>query len=112
MVCDEMWSYDEDLGVATLVGFRILCPACDKARHFGLAGLIDRAELALDQLAAVNGIDLAAARRLQRNAGRDWVRRSALAWTIKVDPALLEAWPALEVLVGARGVPGEGRERL
>lgn len=112
MVCDEVWSYDEARGVATLERFRILCPLCDKARHFGLAGLIGRADVALDQLARANEIDLAAARRLQRDAKRDWIRRSVRAWTIGVDSALLEVWPDLSVLVGERGLPGEGRARL
>ncbi len=34
MVCDELWPYDTTDGVAALTGVRILCPACDHARHF------------------------------------------------------------------------------
>jgi hypothetical protein len=112
MVCDELWSYDETDGVATLTSVRILCPACDHARHFARAGQLGQAATALSTLARVNGISESGARALQVKAGEVWQRRSRLAWTVRVSESLLKHHPVLAVLDGRHGVPGEGRTKV
>lgn len=112
MVCDELWSYDEQREEATLTGVRILCPACDHARHFARAGQLGKGADALATLARVNGISEERARKLQTEAHAVWLRRSRLAWTVRVTEAFLTAYPALAPLDGQRGAPGEGRVKV
>jgi hypothetical protein len=113
MVCDELWSYEEQQGIATLSGVRILCPACDHARHFARAAQLGLAAEALRTLATVNGISPENARSLLDDAAKIWRRRrSRLAWTVQVSQKLLDRYAALEVLSGQRCVPGEGRSKV
>jgi hypothetical protein len=81
MVCDELWDYGEQHGVATLTGVRILCPACNFARHFARAAQLGKGADALATLTRVNGISKAEARALQDDAEKAWKRRSRRAWT-------------------------------
>jgi hypothetical protein len=46
-------------------------------------------------MAVVNGITRGRARELVFAATDVWVRRSALDWTVVVDPELVERFPAL-----------------
>lgn len=110
-VCNEVWAYDEAHGVATLTGFRIRCQPCDRARHFGLSQLMGR-EPAWIQLAKVNKTTEAEAQSLMARAYREWRRLSRLTWTVAVDPALAARFPAVTVVVGEVGRPGEGQARM
>jgi len=65
---------------------------------------------ALRALARVNGISEEKARAMQAEALKIWRQRSRLAWTVRVDQTLLDGYPALAVLPGQRGVPGQGRD--
>lgn len=112
MVCDELWSYDEQQAVATLIGVRILCPACDHARHFARAAQLGKSAAALDTLARVNEISQEHARALQAKALTLWKRRSALAWTVHVSEPFLATYPALAPLDGQHGTPGDGRAKV
>jgi len=112
MVCDELWSYDEQQETATLASVRILCPACDHARHFARAGQLGAGADALRALARVNGISEEKARAMQAETLKIWRKRSRLAWTVRVDQTLLDGYPALAVLSGQRGVPGQGRDKV
>jgi hypothetical protein len=112
MVCDELWAYDEQHGVATLAGVRILCPACDSARHFARAAQLGKGAEALAALARVNGISTAEARVLQDEARAEWEQRSRCAWTVRVSAGLLRRYPALAKVDGQGGTPGHGRGRV
>ncbi len=111
MVCDELWDYDEEHGCATLAGVRILCPACDFARHFARAGQLGKGADALATLARVNGISTAQARALQDEALAQWRRRSQRAWTVRVGQEFLRRYPVLAAVDGQRGAPGHGRAK-
>ncbi len=112
MVCDELWSYEEASAAATLAGVRILCKACDGARHYERARQLGRGAEALATLMRVNGISRSEAAELQNAAGIEWQRRSRLAWVVGVKPGLLGRYPGLSGLVGMRGIPGEGQARV
>jgi hypothetical protein len=112
MVCDELWKYDDQEQVAELSGVRILCPACDHARHFARAGQLGLAAEALRTLALVNGITEHRALALQQKAMRDWARRSSRSWTVRVARPFADRYPALAVLDGRTGAPGQGREKV
>lgn len=112
MVCDELWDYDEQHGVAILTGVRILCPACDFARHFARAAQLGKGADAIATLARVNGISTAEARALQDEAVAEWKRRSRRAWTVRVSGELLRRYPALARVDGQGGAPGHGRAKV
>lgn len=112
MVCDELWDYDEQHGVATLADVRILCPACDFARHFARAAQLGKGADALATLARVNGISKAEACALQDEAVAEWKRRSRRAWTVRVSEGLLRRYPRLGKVDGQRGAPGHGRAKV
>lgn len=96
MVCHEVWAYDDDASVATLVGFRIICPACNFVTHRGMASRIDRGDQADEHMAQVNGVSLEEARRLYWEAFAMWRERSERPWAVMIDQALVERHPVLE----------------
>lgn len=112
MVCDELWSYDEQQATVMLTGVRILCPACDHARHFARAAQLGQGVQALETLARVNGVSVKRAQEMQAAASAMFTRRSRLTWTVRVDAALLAANPVLAALEGQRGAPGDGRAKV
>jgi hypothetical protein len=112
MVCDELWDYDEQHGVATLASVRILCPACDSARHFERAGQLGKGADALATLARVNGISEEEARALQDDAVTQWKRRSRRSWTVRVSEELLLRYAVLARVDGQGGAPGHGRAKV
>lgn len=112
MVCDELWDYDEQRGIATLAGVRILCSACDFARHFALAARLGKGPDALATLARVNGISEAEAAALQDQAQAEWERRSRRAWVVRVSGELLRRYPVLGKVDGQGGAPGHGRAKV
>jgi hypothetical protein len=98
--------------IAELSGVRVLCPACDHARHFARAGQLGLAADALQILAQVDNISDQAARERQEQARSAWRRRSRLSWDVTVSPALLDRHAALVILAGQHGSPGEGRDKV
>lgn len=88
MVCDEEWVYED--GVARLTGTRILCPDCNAVTHNGQSNLAGYGDVALAQMARVNGISVAEAASLIQLEFEDWRERSGVAWTVAVAPDLLE----------------------
>jgi hypothetical protein len=92
-------------------GVRILCPACDHARHFARAGQLGQAAAALST-PRESTASASQGRALQAKAGEVWQRRSRLAWTVRVSESLLEHHPVLAVLDGRHGVPGDGRTKV
>jgi hypothetical protein len=95
MVCHEVWEYDDDAGVATLVAFALNCWGCDAATHPGCAGLTDRRETARAQLEKVNGMSAEGVEVLLAAAGEEWAQRSQQPWTVAVSDELCQRYPVL-----------------
>jgi hypothetical protein len=110
MICDEDWTYAG--GVATLVGLQITCPECSSAIHIGRAIKVGYGPTAIEHLMRVNGIDLIGAKRLVDEAFAEWTEQSRFAWTVAVSPSLLSRYPALSILSGKVGLPGDGGDRV
>lgn len=53
--CHEVWHYDDERQVQTLVGLIALCPPCHEVKHIGRAIATGNFARALGHLAAVNG---------------------------------------------------------
>ncbi len=95
MVCHEVWDYDDDAGVATLMAFALNCWGCDAATHPGCAGLTRRKETARAQLQKVNAMAPDEVQALLDAAGEEWARRSLRPWTVAVAAELCERYPVL-----------------
>jgi len=100
MVGDEVWDYTG--GIATLVGVRIVCPDCDAVTHIGSTARRGYGEMARDHMCRVNGITTAEADRIIDASFREWRTRSLMDWTIAVRPDLLDRYPELAILDGAK----------
>jgi hypothetical protein len=96
--CHEVWHYDDERGVATLIRLRMQCTACDTAVHIGRAIIYDVGDRAFAQLQKVNGISRVEAERLYDTAYAEWRCRSKKTWRLKVADALLAKYPALAQL--------------
>jgi hypothetical protein len=110
-ICHEMWSYENDAGIARLLGLTIICRPCNGVHHFGQASVGGWLPAVFEQLESVNGIDHAAAKEMLRQAKANWRSQSARSWTIRVEPPVLERFSELACLVGIRAEPGDGRAR-
>lgn len=86
MVCREVWDYDDEASVATLVDFALNCWGCDAATHPGCAGLTGRKEAARAQLEKVNGMSAEEVEALLDAAGEEWARRSQVDWDRRSGP--------------------------
>lgn len=53
--CHEMWEYDDDRQVQTLVGLIALCPTCHRCKHAGFAESQGRIGEVVAHLQQVNG---------------------------------------------------------
>ena len=62
--CHDQWRYEDNKGVATLVGFTILCADCHGATHMGRAVEHGFGEEAIAQRCRVNRITRAAAEQM------------------------------------------------
>ena len=53
--CHEIWHYDDERQIQTLVGLIALCPRCHEVKHIGRALALGNWSRALTHLATVNG---------------------------------------------------------
>lgn len=80
--CHEVWGYDDDQHVQTLVRLIALCPRCHLVKHIGRAQQVGKFDEAMGQLRAVNGWDVDSAKAHIREAFRVWQERSRHQWTL------------------------------
>ena len=52
--CHEIWDYDDENHVQTLVGLISLCPTCHQVKHIGRAIAIGKQEVCFQQLVKIN----------------------------------------------------------
>jgi hypothetical protein len=52
--CHEIWDYDDENHVQTLVGLISLCPTCHQVKHIGRSIAIGKQQVCLQQLSRVN----------------------------------------------------------
>lgn len=87
--CHEVWQYDDEKRLQTLIGFIALCDMCHHVKHIGLAGIL-ASEGKLDynkvveHFLKVNGCDLKTFERHQDEAFRKWEERSSQKWTVDI----------------------------
>lgn len=102
MICHEKWKYDKDSLVATLMGFKWICPTCNNSLHLGrtIVRLSEKnpqiVEEAIDHMMKVNDRTRIEMDRIITNAFWKWVDYADEDWTIYIDPKLVKRFPQLE----------------
>lgn len=86
--CHEIWKYDDEQHIQTLIGLIALCPACHECKHIGLAQIKGRGEIALQHLAEVNKWSFKQAENYVSECFDSWQERSRFNW--KLDISYLE----------------------
>jgi hypothetical protein len=85
--CHELWEYDDQKHIQTLVGFVALCDLCHRVKHIGhttiLArkGYVDYEEVA-EHFMTVNDCDRATFERYKEVAIKQWMKRSEHEWDV------------------------------
>lgn len=108
--CHEVWLYDDDMRVQTLLRLQALCPMCHAIKHFGRAIKQNGQERALYWLAKVNGWDAATTDWYVDAVFRQWAQRSRVEWTLDVT-VLGEVYEIPLESLGLRGYMLDPRER-
>lgn len=80
--CHEVWEYDDDRKIQTLIRLISLCPACHEVKHYGLAERRGRAGYAFRHLMTVNGWSKEATTEHLLAAFEQWSQRSHVTWTL------------------------------
>jgi len=82
--CHEIWHFDDDRAVQTLVRLIALCPSCHLVKHFGFASVSGRGEEAFAHLLRVNGWTREQGERHVAEAFRQWETRSRRQWKLDI----------------------------
>jgi len=80
--CHEMWHYDDDKHIQTLVGLIALCPSCHAVKHIGLSGLQGKGAEAEAHLARVNGWTKEETATYLEQVWHIWEKRSRYEWRL------------------------------
>jgi 5-methylcytosine-specific restriction endonuclease McrA len=86
--CHEIWKYDDDSHIQTLIGLIALCPSCHQVKHIGLAGLQGKGGVAKEHLAKVNEWTKQQTDKYLNAVWATWRERSQHHW--KLDFTWLE----------------------
>jgi len=86
--CHEVWHYDDEHKIQTLVRMLALCPACHMVKHIGLAGIRGKKEEALKHLAMVNKWRIDQAHEYAAEQFGVWRARSTHQWVLDLNVLL------------------------
>lgn len=82
--CHEIWEYNDDKQIQTLIGFIALCPRCHKVKHCGLAFMNGEEDLVVNHMMLVNGMDEFDTREYIVEAFRKHKLKSTHEWIVDV----------------------------
>lgn len=82
--CHEVWDYDDEALVQTLMGMEALCPACHEVKHFGRTLEVGNGGRAAHHLMNVNGWDRDQTNQHIHDAFTVWNYRSHKEWTLNL----------------------------
>ena len=98
--CHELWQYNDETHIQTLVGLIALCPMCHMVKHFGHTAIIGYVEAAEAHLAEVNGWDAKTTKDYIDNAFAEWQRRSQYKW--QLDLSWLQKTFGIEISISPK----------
>jgi hypothetical protein len=110
--CHEIWTYDEESGIQTLVELRAVCGPCHETHHLGLAsirGVYDRTML---RLAALNRLMPHEIADYEAEVFSRFERRSLIAWTLDLSMMASNPMSLKKAFVMAEdgSIEGTGRQ--
>jgi len=88
--CHEIWLYDETSQMQKLKGFIALCPLCHTVKHFGLAQVRGKADMAMRHLGKVNNWTMEQVREYINECWTMWKWRNNIDW--KLDVSYMDAY--------------------
>ena len=88
--CHEIWEYDDEHRIQTLLRFIALCPECHQVKHFGLAQIKGYDGEALLHLMKVNEWAKKVADAYVKKAFEIYEERSRHKWELKIGIAGLD----------------------
>ena len=80
--CHEIWHYDNNSRIQTLIGLMALCPSCHAVKHIGLSGLQGKGEEAEAHLAEVNSWTKQETAAYLEKVWHTWQVRSRYEWRL------------------------------
>lgn len=88
--CHEIWEYINKTKTQKLTGLIALCPNCHMVKHFGLAQINNKKEIALKHFMKVNEVTKKVAEKYIAKEFMIWAKRSAIQW--KLDISILKEY--------------------
>lgn len=82
--CHEIWGYDDDRQLQTLVDLIALCPSCHEVKHIGRALAVGNGPRAIAHLCHVNGWSPHHAESYIEVQLEIWSLRSTHAWALDI----------------------------
>jgi len=82
--CHEIWEYNDEKLIQTLVGVTALCPSCHEVKHIGLANVRGRLDIASNHLMKINNWDYEETTAYIESAFDKWRERSKHEWNVDV----------------------------
>lgn len=81
----EIWHYDDEHHIQSLVGLIALCPTCHLTKHLGFAQIQGKEKLVQKQLMKVNQWSESEMLLYTEAIWEIWYFRSQFQWTLKLD---------------------------
>ena len=82
--CHEVWHYDDELQIQTLVDLIALCPACHEVKHLGRAMGMGNGERAIAHLCKINNWSPDYAEAYCMRVLEIWELRSNVSWELDI----------------------------
>lgn len=82
--CHEVWNYDFKKKIQKLERLIALCPSCHEVKHFGLATVRGRKEIAKEHFMKVNNITSKQADKAIKEAFEEWNRKNTIQWKLDI----------------------------
>ncbi len=82
--CHEIWSFNDKTLVQKLEGMIALCPNCHSVKHYGLAQIQNKAEIALKHFMKINCLSKKKAEKYIADAFMIWAERSSKTWNVDI----------------------------
>lgn len=100
--CNEMWTFDDVDRVQTLIGYEVVCPACDSILHIDRTIQAGETSKAATHFAEVTGLTEADLRDATAKAIETWRERSTHTWQLDLGREPLFSGPGLKPSPGVR----------
>ncbi len=82
--CHEVWDYNDEESIQTLVGLISLCPKCHSCKHIGFAYIQGKEQECAKHLMKINGMDNEEVWEYIAEAFLIWRERSDKEWELDI----------------------------